>query len=162
MALGQTFPTPETVAQHVADTLAAAEFLPLDVVELHAVAARLFWHGGDLNRAIGDETDPACRGAGYWGLLTYSVALRDVGQPERIAARHASTAASIDKSIAGRLVIIAEKRARAKTIQGYDPGNAAILSGEADRLAKSITDQKSAAAQLRARAAELVAVKRAA
>jgi hypothetical protein len=164
-------PTPETIAQHVAETLAAAEFLPLDAVELHAVATRLFWNGGSIDRAIGDDTDPVCRGPGWWGLLTFDAARKEAGRSDLIAARHIKAAESVEKGIAHTEAAIREKQARLDAANTTQAGswlnfdNSALvaeLTGAIAALTASLPAKRTAAAQLRARAAELTLVREAA
>lgn len=164
------FPTPETVAAYVAETLAAAEFFPLDQAELQATATRLFWNRGDVSQALGDLTDPDMMGPGWGGLLTYGAAMKEAGRPELIADRHVRAAESLEGEIAFVEQTISEKQTRLDAAKSSAKGWLTFDNGPViDELTSAITGlrasirhKRSAAVQLRARAAELVAVKAAA
>ena len=163
MPAAPTFPSPASIEALVASTLADAEFDALDALEMKAATERLFWNHGSVSRAIGDDTDPECRGAGYWGLLTLSVAVEQAGRPDLIAARHVKAAESVERQIAHTEQTIVEKQARIAALRAHNwPASdvdADILAQAVEGLRASLPGKRAAAAQLRARAAELTGMK---
>lgn len=172
----QRFPTPKAVTQHIAATLAAAEYASVDQADLTAAGARLFWNGGDLDQAIGPITDPDFTGPAQDVLLLFAEAQQCIGRPDLIAARHLRMADQMDRERAFRIRAIAEDSARIAKLQADDaaprdwltknwPDNSAtvaMLEMAVARVRDTLPVLEAEAAQLRARAAELVAVKRAA